>query len=624
MKKASLASLGLAALGVVYGDIGTSPLYAFEQVFSNGPHSVPISEINVLGVLSLFFWSLMFVVTLKYVLFIMRADNNGEGGIMALMALALRKSDLKKEKVFQWTLLILGLLGASFFYGDGVITPAISVLSAVEGMELISPSLKDWVLPVAIGILLMLFWSQKKGTGKIGLFFGPVMAIWFIVIGLLGVPHIVAHMEVLKAVNPYYALQFLMTHGPLSFFALGAVVLCLTGAEALYADMGHFGVRPIRIVWLNLVLPCLLLNYFGQGALLLQHPEVLDNLLYGMAPSMMQTPLILLATVATVIASQAVISGTFSMTHQAIQLGYLPRIKILQTSAEEMGQIFIPVINGLLMIGVVTVILMFKSSNALGSAYGIAVTGTMLITDFLAMAMVVRIWGWSKTRAIAGAVAFILVDCVFFGSNTLKILDGGWLPLLISFGIIIIMTTWYQGRQALVNGLRSQTFPLTEFLEKEVTEETIRIEGVGVYLNTDNNFTPIALLRTYQHFNGIHKHVLVLSLDKAWVPYVKEEDRLNVALCGKGFVRVNMKVGFMEKISIPNILTFYAKDKYNFDLERVSYFINRQVIVVKNNKRMMVWRKILFKFLYRNAQQPLEFFDLPAADVLMISTKVEI
>ena len=430
LNKKSLAALGLAALGVVYGDIGTSPLYAFEQVFSNGAHSVPISEANILGVLSLFLWSLVMIVSVKYVYFIMHADNQGEGGIMALMALSLSKmQESTKSRIW---MLVLGLLGASFFYGDGVITPAISVLSAVEGLELISPQFKSLVIPVSITILCVLFWSQRKGTVRIGLFFGPVMLIWFVVIGLLGLWHVVQQPVVFLAINPLYAIDFVAGHGVLSFFALGAVVLCLTGAEALYADMGHFGRKPIRIVWAGLVLPTLLLNYFGQGALLLNQPEALSNLFYLMAPTALQTPMVILATVATVIASQAVISGAFSMTRQAMQLGFLPRVRILQTSVEEIGQIYVPIVNALLAIMVVAVILVFQSSNALGSAYGIAVTGTMLITDFLAISVAIRVWHWQPWRALLGASAFILIDLIFFSANTLKFLEGGWLPIILS------------------------------------------------------------------------------------------------------------------------------------------------------------------------------------------------
>lgn len=621
-KNKNLAAISLAALGIVYGDIGTSPLYAFEQVFSNGSHSVPISELNVLGILSLFFWSLMFIVTLKYVLFIMRADNNGEGGVIALMALALRKGS--SNKLLQKLLLVLGLIGASFFYGDGVITPAISVLSAVEGLEILSPSLKSVVLPSAIVILLGLFWYQKKGTGSIGILFGPIMAIWFLTIGCLGGWEIIQNPIVLKAINPYYALSFLYSHSILSFFALGAVVLCLTGAEALYADMGHFGVKPIKIMWLNLVLPALLLNYFGQGALLLSHPEVLDNLFYMMAPTILQTPLVLLATLATVIASQAVISGTFSMTNQAIQLGFFPSLKILQTSAHESGQIFIPVVNVLLAVGVVAVILIFKSSNALGSAYGIAVTGTMLITDFLALAMVVRIWGWSKTRAWLGAFSFIVIDVVFFSSNTLKVLDGGWLPLVFSVGIVIVMSTWYQGRLKLIKELKEKTYLLENFISSEAVSGAQRIKGSAIYMASDYNYTPIALLRTIKHFGGIHDLVGILSLSRELVPYIKDEERVHVTNCGNGFAKINIRCGFMEKISIPDILKNHCPKHLAERLLPLSYFISRQIIGYSKNSGMFTWRKFLFKFLYRNAQQPLEFFDLPEDDTIVVSIKVDI
>src|SRR5574343_770354 len=472
--KKSLQALSLAALGIVFGDIGTSPLYAFEQVFANDIHSVPVSEANVYGVLSLFFWSLMMVVTLKYVIFMMRADNHGEGGIMALMALAMGK--LPEDSPKRRFLLSLGLLGASFFFGDGVLTPALSVLSAVEGLELISPDLKDMVIPVALGILLALFWTQRRGTGIIGLFFGPVMLIWFIAIGALGVLNILQHPGVLAALNPVYAIEFLATHGPLAFFALGAVVLCLTGAEALYADMGHFGPLPIRIVWMGLVLPALVLNYFGQGALLLTQPDALSNLFYMMAPAVLHPALIILATIATVIASQAVISGAFSMTHQAWQLGFLPHLNITHRSADAQGQIYVPIVNALLAIFVVAVILIFQSSSALGSAYGIAVTGTMLITDFLAIVAVMNIWRWQTWRAILGASIFILIDTVFFASNTLKLFEGGWLPLLLSLGMIIIMTTWNRGRITLIQRNKADVLPITTFIANEITDGTPRVK----------------------------------------------------------------------------------------------------------------------------------------------------
>ena len=525
----SLQTLALAALGIVFGDIGTSPLYAFEQVFSNGAHSVPIVETNIFGVLSLFFWSLMMVVTLKYVFFIMRADNHGEGGIMALMALALSKSETLPR--LHKSLLILGLIGASFFYGDGVITPAISVLSAVEGLELISPDLKDMVLPVALSILGLLFWSQRRGTGSIGLLFGPVMLVWFLMIGALGLWNIGQHPGILAALNPLYAIEFLGTHGLLAFFALGAVVLCLTGAEALYADMGHFGPLPIRIVWVGLVLPALVLNYFGQGALLLDRPDALNNLFYLMAPDSLQTPLIIIATLATVIASQAVISGAFSMTRQAIQLGFLPRLRILQTSAQEIGQIYVPFVNICLAILVGAVILIFQSSNALGSAYGIAVTGTMLITDFLAIAVAVYVWKWHPLRAVMGAAFFIVMDAIFFSANTLKLIDGGWFPILLSIGMIIIMTTWHKGFSMAEANVKKRSIPLVDFIANEIDDKIVRTPGSAIYMVNDEHFTPLALKCTMEHFNVVHQIVVALSIKYELTPYVDEASRVDIRLC---------------------------------------------------------------------------------------------
>ena len=618
----SLQALALAALGIVFGDIGTSPLYAFEQVFSNGAHSVPISESNILGVLSLFFWSLMMVVTLKYVFFIMRADNHGEGGIMALMALALSRSEAYPK--LRVLLLILGLTGASFFYGDGVITPAISVLSAVEGLELISPVLKDMVLPVALGILGLLFWSQKRGTGSIGLLFGPVMLIWFVAIGALGLWNFWQHPGVLAALSPLYALSFLADHGLLAFFALGAVVLCLTGAEALYADMGHFGPLPIRIVWVGLVLPSLLLNYFGQGALLLDHPEALSNLFYLMAPSSLQTPLIIVATIATVIASQAVISGAFSMTHQAIQLGFLPRLRILQTSAQEIGQIYIPFVNVSLAIMVGAVILIFQSSNALGSAYGIAVTGTMLITDFLAIAVAIHIWKWHPLRAVLGASFFILMDTVFFSANTLKLFDGGWFPILLSTIMILVMTTWHRGLSLLEAINRRMTTPLLDFISNEIDEKTLRTPGCAIYLVNDCHYAPIALLRTMQHFGVVHQTVAVLSVQYALTPYVDEANRVSIQLCDKGFIQIRVNSGFMETTDIPAILKTQWPASLQIHTQPLSYIIKRIAVYPEGSSGMQFWRKKLFRIMYRNGVLPLEIYKLPEADTIAITIRATI
>ncbi len=620
--KKSLQALALAALGIVFGDIGTSPLYAFEQVFSNGIHSVPVSQNNIYGVLSLFFWSLMMVVTLKYVIFMMRADNHGEGGIMALMALAMGK--LPEDSPKRRTLLILGLLGASFFYGDGVITPAISVLSAVEGLELISPDLKDMVIPVALGILLALFWTQRRGTGTIGLFFGPVMLIWFIAIGALGVLNILQHPGVLAALNPVYAIEFLATHGPLAFFALGAVVLCLTGAEALYADMGHFGPLPIRIVWMGLVLPSLVLNYFGQGALLLNQPDALSNLFYMMAPAALHPALIILATIATVIASQAVISGAFSMTRQAWQLGFLPHMRISQTSAESHGQIYVPIVNAFLAIFVVAVILVFQSSSALGSAYGIAVTGTMLITDFLAIVAVINIWRWQPWRAILGASAFIVIDAIFFSANTLKLFDGGWLPLALSLVMIIIMTTWHRGRITLIERNKIDMIPLTEFITKEITDHTPRVKGAAIYLVYDQHMTPKGLQATMHHFGVVHEQVALLRIRYALTPTIAPEDRLSVTLCAQGFLQLEMKCGFMERISIPDELAAHWPVGITAHPNPISFFISRWVIGINPAPGMMHWRRKLFRLMYRNSVHPQEFLSLPTADSMIITVRLDL
>ena len=620
--KKSLQALSLAALGIVFGDIGTSPLYAFEQVFSNGIHSVPVSESNIYGVLSLFFWSLMMVVSLKYVFFMMRADNHGEGGIMALMALAM--GNLPEDSPKRRTLLVLGLVGASFFYGDGVITPAVSVLSAVEGLELISPSLKDIVIPTALGILLALFWSQRRGTGTIGIFFGPVMLVWFVAIGTLGVLNILQHPGVLSALNPFHAIEFLATHGPLAFFALGAVVLCLTGAEALYADMGHFGPLPIRIVWTGLVLPALVLNYFGQGALLLNQPDTLSNLFYMMAPAVLHPALIILATIATVIASQAVISGAFSMTRQAWQLGFLPHMRITQTAADALGQIYVPTVNILLALCVVAVILIFKSSSALGSAYGIAVTGTMLITDFLAIVAVINIWRWKTWQSILGACTFIVIDSVFFASNTLKLFDGGWLPLALSLVMIVLMTTWHRARVTLLERVRKDAVPIIEFIANKITDKTPRTKGTGIYLLNDPTLTPRGLRTTMDHFGVIHEQVALLYVKYALTPYVAPEDRVNVTLCDKGFFQIQMNCGFMERISITDELKAHWPESIPKYPEPASFFITQWIVGISPERGMMHWRRNLYRMMFRNAQQPIEFLSIPIADSMIISRRIDL
>lgn len=436
-------SLALAALGIVYGDIGTSPLYAFEQVFSGGLHAVPVSEANVFGILSLFFWCLIMIVTVKYVVIVMRTNHKGEGGILALVRKLLERSHGKP--IIKGLLIFAGLVGAAFFYGDGVITPAISVLSAVEGMEVISPALKPYVIPVALAILVGLFWGQRFGTGKIGILFGPAMVIWFILLGSLGLLNIVENPHVLLAMNPIYAQEFVFNNGLLPFFALGAVVLCVTGAEALYADMGHFGPKPIQLAWVGFVLPALLLNYFGQGALLLRSPESLDNLFYLMAPASFHVAFVIIATIATVIASQAVISGAFSITKQAIDLGFLPKMRVVQTSTDHIGQIYVPIINLMLLVMVVVAVLFFKSSTALAAAYGIAVTGTMLLTDFLGMYVAIVIARWNLFLVMIGAIFFILIDLAFFTSNATKFMDGGWFPLGMSVVLVIVMASVFWG-----------------------------------------------------------------------------------------------------------------------------------------------------------------------------------
>lgn len=615
--KQSLPAITLAAIGVVYGDIGTSPLYTLRECLS-GQFGFGVERDAVFGFLSLIFWLLILVVSVKYLSFVMRADNAGEGGILTLMSLAGRNTSARMTSV----LVIIGLIGGSFFYGEVVITPAISVLSAIEGLEIIAPQLDTWVVPLAIIVLTLLFVIQKHGTGLVGKLFAPIMLAWFLILAALGLRSIIANPEVLHALNPYWAVHFFLEYKVVSFVALGAVVLSITGVEALYADMGHFGRLPIRIIWVGLVLPSLVLNYFGQGALLLDRPEALSNLFYLMAPASLQTALIILATVATVIASQAVISGTFSMTRQAIQLGFLPRLRILQTSADEIGQIYLPFINSILAISVAAVILIFQSSNALGSAYGIAVTGTMLITDFLAIAVAIHVWKWQPARAFLGAAFFILMDGVFFSANTLKLFDGGWFPIMLSIIMIITMTTWYRGIQLVEAASQEMSSPLVDFIRDDITETTQRVQGSAIYLVNNAHFAPIALKRTLQHFSVVHETVAVLSVHYAFTPYVDDASRVDIQICDKGFLQIRVNSGFMETTDIPAILKAHWPESLHIKADPLSYILKRIMLYPNGSEGMALWRKKLFSIMYRNAALPLEVFKLPDIDGIAVGIRI--
>ena len=614
------AALTLAALGVVYGDIGTSPLYALKEVFGGAHNPVPITPENILGILSLFFWSLMIVVTLKYVSFIMRANNEGEGGIVALMTLATDRKDSKSlRNVF---LVTLGLIGAAFFYGDGVITPAISVLSAVEGLELITPNFKPFIVPISIVIIVGLFIFQRKGTASVGALFGPIMIVWFVVLAILGISGIVEHPEVLMAINPLHGLTFLAGNPVLGFFALGSVVLCITGAEALYADMGHFGIQPIQVGWLYMVLPTLVINYFGQGALLLSDPAAIENPFFLLAPEWALTPLVILATIATVIASQAVISGAFSMTKQAMSLGYTPRMEVLHTSEDEIGQIYVPAINWFLMVSIIFLILGFQSSSNLAAAYGIAVTGTMFITNILAISVATRLWGWNPLRAFLGALPFLLIDGCFFTANSLKIPDGGWFPLVFGLIVFIIFSTWKRGRDLVRIRMSDDAMELKAFTASLDEGGVDRVDGTAIFLVSDSKYVPQALLHSLKHYKVIHKHVIFLNVQLETVPYVGNANRIEVEQLSSTFWNVNMHYGFKDDINIPDALKHCTIPGISFDLMDTSYFLGRETLIPKIKSDMAYWRELLFVFMYRNSDSATSFYRLPSNRVVELGSQV--
>ena len=613
-------ALTLAALGVVYGDIGTSPLYALKEVFGGAHNPVPITPDNILGILSLFFWSLMIVVTLKYVSFIMRANNEGEGGIVALMTLA---TDRKDGKSFRNLFLVtLGLIGAAFFYGDGVITPAISVLSAVEGLELITPNFKPFIVPISITIIVGLFVFQRKGTASVGALFGPIMIVWFVVLAILGISGIVEQPEVLMAVNPLHGLAFLAANPVLGFFALGSVVLCITGAEALYADMGHFGIKPIQVGWLYMVLPTLVINYFGQGALLLSDPAAIENPFFLLAPEWALTPLVILATIATVIASQAVISGAFSMTKQAMSLGYTPRMEVLHTSEDEIGQIYVPAINWFLMVSIIFLILGFQSSSNLAAAYGIAVTGTMFITNILAISVATRLWGWNPFRAFLGALPFLLIDGCFFAANSLKIPDGGWFPLVFGLIVFIIFSTWKRGRDLVRIRMSDDAMELKAFTASLDEGGVDRVEGTAIFLVSDSKYVPQALLHSLKHYKVIHKHVIFLNVQLDTVPYVSNANRIEIEQLSSTFWNVNMHFGFKDDINIPDALKHCQISGVSFDLMDTSYFLGRETLIPKIKSDMAYWRELLFIFMYRNSDSATSFYRLPSNRVVELGSQV--
>ena len=615
-----LAGLMLGALGVVYGDIGTSPLYALRECFHT-EHGVTASPANIMGLLSLIFWSLVLVVTVKYLVFILRADNKGEGGMLALLSLAFGETQgLSRSRGF---VVLLGIFGAALLYGDGVITPSISVLSAVEGLGVATDAFKPYVIPITIAVLVVLFASQKFGSGRVGKIFGPVMVLWFIVLSVLGVKGILLAPEVLKSVNPWHAVHFFFENKGMAFITLGAVFLVMTGAEALYADLGHFGAKPIRRAWFFAVLPALLLNYFGQGALIIANPETAANPFYLLAPKWALYPLVGLATLATVIASQALISGAFSITMQAIQLGYLPRMEIRHTSSEARGQIYMPTVNAFLLVCCVCVVIGFGSSSKLSAAYGLAVTMDMLITTTLFYFAARRLWNWSRMQAGALCSAFLIIELLFFSANAAKILHGGWFPLLAASAVFIVMTTWKRGRQLLGERLSASLLPFEIFLEGIRHSGAHRVRGTAVFMSGNPNGTPLALLHNLMHNKVLHERILLLTLITVEDPHVTAAERVNVEKLTDGFWRVTVRVGFMENPAVPAILETCAAHGLPVKMEETTFFLSRETILSTKLHGMAQWRERLFAFLSRNAQPATTFFSLPANRVVELGLQVE-
>jgi KUP system potassium uptake protein len=616
----NFALLMLGALGVVYGDIGTSPLYTLKAVF-NGTNPLAVNMVNVLGVISLIFWSLIIVVSLKYIMFVMRADNNGEGGIMALLALALRNAKGKKRQYRM--LMMLGILGAALFYGDGVITPAISILSAIEGIELADSRFSAWVIPVTVVIVFLLFLFQHKGTAIIGRFFGPVMFVWFVSIGILGLLQIINYPDILAALNPTHAVTFFVQNKWFSFIVLGVVFLALTGAEALYADMGHFGRSPISASWYAFVLPALVLNYFGQGALLLEDPSTIANPFYLLAPEWLLYPLICLATVATIIASQSVISGIFSTTQQAMRLGYLPRMEVQHTSEQTMGQIYLPAVNWMIFAGVVLVILTFKSSTHLGAAYGISVTGTMIITTVLAFFVIHHLlqWRWWHSFLIFGS--FLIVDLTFFSANLLKVAEGGWLPLLIASMVFILMTTWRRGNKIISKRRLEMGVELNTFVDNVSTLYPVRVMGTAVFLTGDATLVPRALIYNLNFNKVLHERVVVLKVSIEDIPHVAIDERLSIAELPQNFYVINLRYGFKDEVDVPRALLLCEEYGVKFSLLDTAFFLSKELLVYSKRVSMVWWREKLFFAMFRNAGSVTRAFKLPAGRVFELGTQVE-
>jgi KUP system potassium uptake protein len=615
-----IAALTLGALGVVYGDIGTSPLYALKEVFHAG--HVPVTPDNILGVLSLIFWTMTIVVSLKYVLLILRADNNGEGGLIAMLALATHA--VRERPVTYQVLMGLGMFGTAIFYGDGVITPAISVLSAIEGIEVAAPSLHAFVLPLTVVVLTGLFAVQRFGTGGIGRAFGPITLVWFGVLVALGLPHIAEHPAVLVALNPLHAVHFFVAQPTVAFIGLGAVVLCVTGGEALYADMGHFGKQPIRIAWYGFVAPALVVNYFGQGAMLLQHPETIENPFFLMAPDWAALPLVGLATAATVIASQALITAAFSVTRQAIQLGLLPRMRILHTSVKDLGQIYVPFVNWGLYTFIILAVALFKSSTNLASAYGIAVTLDMTITTIMTFFVIRHGWKYPLALCLLATGFFFVIDVAFFASNMLKLFGGGWFPLVIGIAMFTLMLTWKQGRALVSHRLRDEAIDLRSFLEAIFIHPPVRVDGTAVFLSAEPGITPNALMHNLKHNKVLHQHNLFVTVRHHDIPWVGFQDRITMESLGHDCWQVTLNFGFKNEPDVPEALKLLEGRGVPLDDMDTSYFLSRDIIMPTLGDGMALWREKLFANMHRNAAAAADFLNLPTNRVVELGSKVEI
>ena len=619
VKTTSSIALTIGAIGVVYGDIGTSPLYAFREAMHAASMSTGgvVTEPALLGVLSLIFWSLILIVTIEYVAILLRADNKGEGGTLALMALAQRAVGGRNPIIF-----LLGIVAASLFYGDAMLTPALSVLSAVEGLQVAAPQLEAFILPVTVVILVILFMVQSRGTAKVAALFGPIVCVWFVVLAILGLVHIVQNPKVLAALSPHYGLSFLLNHYWIGLITLGAVFLAVTGAEALYADLGHFGRKPIQRAWILLALPSLVLNYFGQGAMVLEASETLENPFFLMAPDFLRLPMVGLATAATVIASQAVITGAYSLSRQAVQLGLLPRLEIRHTSESHSGQIYMPQINTFLLLGVLLLVGLFKSSSGLASAYGIAVTGTMVVTTSLAFFVIWKVWKLNVFVAAAVVVPFLFLDLTFFAANLLKVVQGGWFPLLLGVMLMIVMWTWRRGSRILFEKTRRLEVPLTDLVHSLEKHPPPRISGTAVFLTGDPDSTPTALLHSLKHFKVLHEKNVIMTVKSVDTPRVEEQGRLTIGEVGNSFTRITVRYGFMETPHLPKALAIVRKEGLTFDIMSTTFFLSRRSLRASTTSGMPLWQDKLFMLLARNADDASSYFRLPTDRVVEIGTQV--